>query len=55
MERHAAIEHLRRAIDEATGCAEQAGLNFVVLILDRQLEKLERPAAMRPSAPAPHK
>ena len=29
-----AIEHLRDAIDEAIGCAEQAGLPFVVLLLD---------------------
>jgi hypothetical protein len=29
-----AIEHLRDSIDEAIGCAEQAGLAFVVLLLD---------------------
>lgn len=34
MERHAAIDHLRRTIDEAIGCAGQAGLPFVVLLLD---------------------
>jgi hypothetical protein len=34
MERHATVEHLRRAIDEAIGCAGQAGLPFVVLLLD---------------------
>ena len=34
MERHPGIEHLRTAIDEAIGCAGQAGLPFVVLLLD---------------------
>jgi len=34
MERHAAIEHLRSAIDEAIGCAGKANLPFVVLLLD---------------------
>lgn len=29
-----AIEHLRDAIDQAIGCAKQAGLPFVVLLLD---------------------
>lgn len=34
MERHAAIEHLRSAINEAIGHAGQVGLPFVVLLLD---------------------
>lgn len=34
MEKQVAINHLRRAIDEALGCAGQAGLPFVVLLLD---------------------
>ena len=34
MKPYVAIEHLRGAIDEAIGCAEQAGLPFVVLLLD---------------------
>jgi hypothetical protein len=34
MERHTKIEHLRSTLDEAITCAEQAGLAFVVLILD---------------------
>jgi hypothetical protein len=34
MERDKKIKQLRDALDEATACAEQAGLAFVVLILD---------------------
>lgn len=34
MNRPAKIEQLYKALDEANACAEQAGLRFVVLLLD---------------------
>ncbi len=34
MDRYAKIEQLRAALDDATEYAEEAGLTFVVLILD---------------------
>lgn len=34
MKQHSKIQQLRNSLDEAIVCAEQAGLAFVVLILD---------------------
>jgi hypothetical protein len=42
MKPYAAIEHLRGAIDEAIGCAEQAGLPFGVLLLDMARQEVDQ-------------
>jgi len=42
MKRQANIEQLGRSLDEAVACAEQAGLTFVVLLLDMARLEVDR-------------
>lgn len=44
MKQQAKIEQLCRRLDEAILCAEEAGLNFVVLILDMARLEVEQTA-----------
>jgi hypothetical protein len=51
MDRHTKIKRLRNTLDEAITCAEQAGLAFVVLILDMARLEVDQSTASNGGIP----